>query len=42
MKWKVSFWYKKNNYSVIIDLEKVRLDEFLICLDKQYPSEILK
>jgi len=36
MKLKISFWYREERYSAIIDMEKVNLDEFLICLDKQY------
>ena len=41
MKMKISFWNKGKRYFIVIDMEKVRLDELLICLDKQYPKEKL-
>ena len=42
MKMKVSFWYEGIRYSVIFDSNKCRFDEFLYCLDEQYPKEETK
>lgn len=36
MKFQISFWSKGEDWEVIIDTNKCRLDEILICLDEQY------
>jgi len=38
---KVTFWYKRERLSYIFNLNKVMLDELLICLEKQYPNKQL-
>lgn len=37
-----NIFISSDNYSIVIDIDKIRLDEILICLEEQYGSSAIK